>query len=92
MENNLKLKYFTMTKKQLQSAWKKVIKETHKIPNWDALKRNSRQYRRVVMLRELILFCQVLLEKIEMGKNTAFNTIIFKKTINFYCAQMKEYV
>lgn len=81
-----------MTKKQLQSAWKKVIKKTHKIPNWDALKRNLRQYQKVVMFRKLILFCQALLGKIETGENTAFNTIIFKKTMNFYCAQMKKYV
>ena len=81
-----------MTKKQLKKAWEKVIKETHKIPDWDALKRNSRQYQKVVMFRELILFCQVLLGKIETGENTAFSEMIYKKTINFYCAQMKKYV
>ena len=80
-----------MTKLQIQLAWKKVIKETHKIPNWDALKRNSKQYQRVVILRELILFCQMLLGTIEIEENVAFNTIIFKKTINFYCTQMKKY-
>ena len=80
-----------MTKLQLQSAWKKVIKETHKIPDWDALKRNSRRYQKVVMLRELILFCQVLLGKIEMGENIAFDAIIFKKTMNFYCTQIRRY-
>ena len=81
-----------MTKSQIQSAWKKVVKETHKIPDRDALKRNSRQYQKVVMLRELILFCQVLLGKIEAGENAIFNGIIFKKTFNFYCAQIKRYV
>jgi len=81
-----------MTKPQIQSAWKKVLKETHKIPDWSALKRNSRQYQKVVMLRELILFCQVLLVKIEAGENTAFNAIILKKTMNFYRTQIRRYV
>ncbi len=81
-----------MTKSQIQLAWRKVIKETHKIPDWNALKRNSRQYQRVAMLRELVLFCQVLLGKIEIGENIAFNTIIFKKTMNFYCTQIRKYV
>jgi len=80
-----------MTKLQIQSAWKKVIKETYQIPDWDALKRNSRQYQKVVILRELILFCQVLLGKIETGENAAFNAIIFKKTMNFYCTQIRRY-
>ena len=74
-----------MTKKQLQKAWKKVIKETQKIPDWNALKKDSKQYQRVVGLRELILFCQALLGKIEMGENAVFNGIIYKKTIKFYC-------
>jgi len=81
-----------MTKSQIQLAWGKVIKETHKIPDWDALKKDSKQYQRVVGIRELILFCQVLLEKIEMGENAAFNEIIYKKTIKFYYEQIKEYV
>jgi len=81
-----------MTKKQLQKEWKKVIGETHKIPDWDSLKRNSKQYQKVVMLRELILFCQVLLGKINAGENKNFNLLIYKKTINFYCKQIKEYV
>ena len=81
-----------MTKSQIQLAWKKVIKETHKIPDWNALQRVPKQYQRVVGLRELILFCQVLLGKIEIGENIAFNEIIYKKTIKFYCEQIKEYV
>ncbi len=80
----------SMTKSQIQSAWKKVIEEIRRIPNWNVLKRSSKQYKKVVILRELILFCQILLRKIEIGENTAFNTIIFRKTMNFYCAQMKE--
>jgi len=80
-----------MTKSQIQSAWKKVIKETRKIPDWDVLKRNPRQYQEIIILRKLILFCQVLLGKIEAGEHTTSNAIIFKKTMNFYCTQIREY-
>jgi len=78
-----------MTKSQIQSAWRKVIKEIRRVPDWSMLKRNSKQYQKVVILRELILFCQVLLEKIEMGENITFNTIIFKKIFDFYYIQMR---
>lgn len=81
-----------MTKSQIQLAWREVIKETRRIPNWDILKRNSRQYKKVVMLRELILFCQVLLAKIETKENLAFNSLIFKKTFDFYRTQIRKYV
>ncbi len=81
-----------MTKSQIQSAWRKVIKETHRIPNWDILKRNSKQYKKVVMLRELILFCQVLLGKIEAKENITFNSMIFKKMFDFYRTQINRYV
>lgn len=81
-----------MTKSQIQSAWERLTKEIHKIPDWKALRRNSERYRKVVMLRELILFCQVILGKIGAGEDTAFNAVIFKKTVNFYCAQIKKYV
>ena len=81
-----------MTKSQIQLAWRKVIKETRQIPDWDLLKRNSKRYKKVVMLRELILFCQVLLGKIEKRENIAFNVIIFKQTLDFYCNQIKRYV
>ncbi len=81
-----------MTKSQIRLAWRKVIRETHKIPDWDSLKRNSKQYRKVVILRELILYCQVLLGNMETGENVAFNTVIFKKTFDFYCSQIRKYV
>lgn len=79
-----------MTKSQIQSSWKKVTKETHKIPNWDAYKRKSKQYQEIVILRELLLFCQLLLGKIEIGKNSV-SVFIFKKTLIFYSEQMKKY-
>lgn len=81
-----------MTKSQIKLAWKKVIKETHKIPDWQIYKRNSRQYQKIVALREILLFCQVLLSKIESGENSLINNFIFTKTMSFYCEQIKKYV
>lgn len=80
-----------MTKSQIQSAWKNVIRETHKIPHWGTLKKGPKEYRSVVLLRELLLFCQVILNKIDSGENNEINSLIFNKTINFYCRQMKKY-
>jgi len=80
-----------MTKSQIKKSWEKVIDETHKLPNWEIIKKNKEQYQRVVSLRELLLFCQVLLNKIESGENNALNSLIFNKTINFYCEQMGKY-
>lgn len=81
-----------MTKSQIQLSWKKVIKEIHKIPDWEKLEKNQKRHERVVILREFLLLCQALLRKIETGENITFNTMIFKKTMNFYCAQIKKYV
>ncbi|KKW11589.1 MAG: hypothetical protein UY50_C0010G0014 [Parcubacteria group bacterium GW2011_GWA2_49_9] len=81
-----------MTRSQIQSAWKKVLKETQRVPNWDILTRSSKQYKKVVMLRELLLFCQVLLGRIGEEQNATFNSIIFKKTFNFYRTQIRSYV
>lgn len=81
-----------MTKSQIKLAWKKVIKETHKISDWQIYKRNSKQYQKIVALRELLLFCQVLLTKIESGENSSINNLIFTKTMSFYCEQIKNYV
>ena len=77
-----------MTKKQLQKAWKKVTCETHK-----RLKLGERlKDKRISLLSELLLFAQVLLSKIEAGQNRSFNSMIYKKTMNFYCKQMISYV
>lgn len=81
-----------MTKSEIQSSWKKVIKEVSKVPDWDKLEKSQKQYQRVIICRELLLFCQVLLRKIEVGENKDFNSMIFKKTMNFYCDQIKRYV
>lgn len=76
-----------MTKSQIQSAWRKVISETRKRPKLGERLKDKN----ISRLGDLLLFAQVLLDKIETGKNTAFNEIIYKKTINFYCERMKKY-
>lgn len=81
-----------MTYAQIQSARRKIIKETSRIPNWDILKRNSKQLKKVIMLRELLLFCQILLGRIEAEEDITFNPMIFKKTFDFYCTQIGRYV
>ncbi len=79
-----------MTKSQIQLAWKKVMNETHKIPNWKALKKVPQQYQKVVLLRELLFICQILLNKIESGEHSVINVLVVKKIMDFYCAQMKK--
>lgn len=76
-----------MTKSQIQSAWKKIIRETHKRSKLGIRLKEKR----ISLLGDLLLYAQVLLEKIELGENIKFNTLIFEKTINFYCAEMKKY-
>lgn len=77
-----------MTKSQIQLAWKKVTRETHKRPKLGERLKDEN----ISRLGDLLLYAQVLLDKIEAGKNTAFNEMIYKKTINFYCTQTKKYV
>lgn len=77
-----------MAKSRLQLAWKNITDETHKRSK---LGRRLKE-KEISQLGDLLLFAQVLLEKIEAGKDAAFNTLIFKRTMNFYCVQMKQYV
>ncbi len=77
-----------MTKKQIQSAWKRIISETHKRPKLGERLKDKN----ISRLGDLLLHAQVLLDKIEAGENSVFNEMIYKKTIKFYCAQMKKYV
>lgn len=76
-----------MTKLQIQLAWKKVINETHKRSKLGKQLKDKN----ISRLGNLLLYAQVLLGKIETEKNNIFNSIIYKKTINFYCAGMKKY-
>jgi len=77
-----------MKKKELYLAWKKVIRETHKRSKLgDCLKDKN-----IAQIGDLLLCAQVLLGKIEAEENNVFNSVIYKKTMNFYCAQMIKYV
>jgi hypothetical protein len=77
-----------MTKKRLQKEWEKIIFETRKRSTLgEKLKDKD-----ISRLGDLLLHAQVLLDKIEAGKNTVLDEMIYKKTINFYCLQMKKYV
>lgn len=77
-----------MTKSQIQLAWKKVAKETHKRSKLGERLKDKK----ISLLRDLLLRAQVLLNRIEVGENAVFNEMIYKKTMNFYCTQMKKYV
>lgn len=77
-----------MTKSQIQSAWKKVIRETHERPKLG----NHLKDKSISQFGDLLLYTQVLLDKIEVGENNAFNSMLYEKTMNFYCTQMKKYV
>ena len=76
-----------MTKSQIQLAWGRIIRETHKRPKLERLKKEN-----ISRLGDLLLSAQILLSKIEAGKNVVFNAIIYKKTMDFYYIQMKKYV
>lgn len=76
-----------MTKPQIQSAWRKIIRETHKRSELGA----RLKYENISQFGDLLLFAQVLLDKIEAGENNSFNSVLYRKTINFYCTQMKKY-
>lgn len=76
-----------MTKTQIQLAWDKVISETHKRSKLGERLKEEK----ISLLGDLLFSSGTLLEKIERGENTIFNTMIFKKTMNFYCERMKKY-
>jgi len=76
-----------MTKLQIQLTWGKIIREIHKRPELgERLKKEN-----ISRLGDLLLSAQILLSKIEAGKNVAFNEMIYKKTMDFYYVQMKKY-
>ena len=76
-----------MTKTQIQLAWDKVISEIRKRSKLGEKLKEEK----ISLLGDLLLASSALLEKIERGEKARFNTMIFKKTINFYCEQMKNY-
>ncbi|MFH0739582.1 MAG: hypothetical protein V1819_00645 [bacterium] len=68
-----------MTKTQIQLAWRKVIRETHKRPKLGEKLKEEK----ILLLGDLLLASSVLLEKIERGENIGFNAVIFKKNNEF---------
>ena len=76
-----------MTKSQIQLAWKKITRETHRRSNLGEQLKDKN----ISLLGDLLLYAQVLLCKIEAREDTAFNTMIYRKTLNFYCEQIKKY-
>ena len=77
-----------MNKRQLYLSWEKVIRETHK----RSILGDRLKDKNIILLGELLLYAQALLTKIEANENVVFNSMIYKKTMNFYCTRMKNYV
>jgi len=63
-----------MTIFNLEQEWKKVVKETH-----NKLKCKIPYPPRVALMRELILYAQIFLEKVNRGENVSFNIFIYQK-------------
>ena len=71
-----------MTKGQLQKEWKKIISEVHSKPKVEA------PYPpKVVIARELLLFAEVALGKIEAGDKAAFYQELYEKIMPEYYRQ-----
>ena len=81
-----------MTKKQTRKLWQRIVKEFKRVPNWEKIKKNQKDYEKAVLLRDLLFNCRVILERIESGNNVKFNTLIFNKSMYFYCKETKKYV
>lgn len=66
----------------LQKEWKKITKEVHNKP-----KCKTPYPKKVVSVRDLLLFAQVLLEKIGNRENILFNTELYQKIMAGYYRQ-----
>ncbi len=71
-----------MAKQQLQKEWKKIIKEVHDRPNCKIA-----YPKQVVFIRRLLLFAEVLLEKIENKENVLFNSVLYQRVMAEYYRQ-----
>lgn len=71
-----------MTKKQLQKEWNKVIKEVHCKPKCQSPFPNP-----VARARELLLFAEVALAKIENDGKPEFYQELYKKIMPEYYRQ-----
>ena len=69
----------------MRKEWKKVISESVKNkPSLKGVYPNA-----IVKNRELLLFGQVELARVESGKNTSFHSEIYKIVMNHYSKQKK---
>lgn len=74
-----------MKKQEIQDEWKRLIYEsTQNKPNIEGVYPSS-----IVRNRELLLFGQVELGKIEAGKATQFHTELYKTIMKHYFQQKK---
>lgn len=80
MINGLSIKI--MTKKQLHKEWKKIIREVHDKP-----KCITPYPKKIVFVRELLLFAQVILGKLEDKENVLFNSELYQKIMTEYYRQ-----
>lgn len=71
-----------MTKKQLQKEWNKIIKEAHYKPKCQSFYSPI-----VVRARELLLFVEVALAKIENDEKPEFYQELYKKIMPEYYRQ-----
>jgi len=71
-----------MTKKRLQKEWKKIISEVHDKP-----KCQTPYPSEVVRVRELLLFAEVILGKIETRDKVTFHEELYEKIMPEYYRQ-----
>ena len=71
-----------MNKINLQKEWEKIVKEVREKP-----KCRVPYPKEVVFARRLILFAQVLLEKIGNKDNVSFNSELYQKVMAEYYRQ-----
>lgn len=73
-----------MDDKQLQKAWEEISFEIINVP------RIKTPYpSEIVLMRELLLFAQIILEKVEENKGPVFYERLYKKIMYQYYKQKK---
>ena len=70
---------------KLQEKWKEITREINIIPNF-----NVPYKKEIIATRELLLFAQLILSKIEMGDNINFHENLFSKIMSKYYKQKKS--
>ncbi|MCX5783784.1 MAG: hypothetical protein NTW04_05035 [Elusimicrobia bacterium] len=77
-----------MTESEIRLGWKQIISETRKRTKLGV----RLGERKISRLGDLLFISQVLLGRIMAGENNAINSLVFRKTMNFYTKQMKKYI